>query len=48
MAALTVAGGLLRLWSLGRLGLVHFDEGIYAMAGTWVLSPRGLADSTRR
>ncbi len=40
---MTAAGGLLRLWSLGRLGLVHFDEGIYAMAGTWVLSPRGLA-----
>lgn len=42
VAALTAAGGLLRLWSIGRLGLVHFDEGIYAMAGTWVLSPRGL------
>ena len=42
VAALTAAGGLLRLSSLGRLGLVHFDEGIYAMAGTWVLSPRGL------
>jgi dolichyl-phosphate-mannose-protein mannosyltransferase len=42
MAALTAAGGLLRAWSVGRLGLVHFDEGIYAMAGTWVLSPRGL------
>lgn len=43
IAALTAAGALLRLWSIGRLGLVHFDEGIYAMAGTWVLSPRGLA-----
>jgi 4-amino-4-deoxy-L-arabinose transferase-like glycosyltransferase len=42
MAGLTVAGGLLRVWSVGRLGLVHFDEGIYAFAGTWVLSPRGL------
>jgi 4-amino-4-deoxy-L-arabinose transferase-like glycosyltransferase len=42
VAALTAAGGLLRIWSVGRLGLVHFDEGIYAMAGTWVLSPRGL------
>jgi dolichyl-phosphate-mannose-protein mannosyltransferase len=44
VAALTTVGGLLRLWSIGRLGLVHFDEGIYAMAGTWVLSPRGLSD----
>lgn len=43
IASFTVVGGLLRLWSVGRLGLVHFDEGIYAMAGTWVLSPRGLA-----
>jgi 4-amino-4-deoxy-L-arabinose transferase-like glycosyltransferase len=42
VAALTAAGGLLRLWSIGRLGLVHFDEGIYAMAGTWAMSPRGL------
>ncbi len=42
MAALTVVGGVLRAWSAGRLGLVHFDEGIYAMAGCWVLSPRGL------
>src|SRR5262245_41929928 len=42
VAALTVIGGLLRSWSIGRVGLVHFDEGIYAMAGAWVLSPRGL------
>jgi hypothetical protein len=42
VSALTVLGGVLRSWSVGRLGLVHFDEGIYAMAGTWVLSPRGL------
>jgi 4-amino-4-deoxy-L-arabinose transferase-like glycosyltransferase len=42
VAAMTLIGGLLRSWSIGRLGLVHFDEGIYAMAGTWVLSPWGL------
>ena len=42
VAAVTAAGGILRLWSLGRLGLVHFDEGIYAMAGLWVFSPKGL------
>jgi dolichyl-phosphate-mannose-protein mannosyltransferase len=43
VAALTAVAGLLRIWSLGRLGLVHFDEGIYARAGTWVFSPKGLA-----
>jgi len=41
--ALTVVGASLRLWSLGRLGLIHFDEGIYALAGLWMFSPRGLA-----
>ena len=41
--ALTAVGAVVRLWSLGRLGLVHFDEGIYALAGLWVFSPRGLA-----
>lgn len=40
---MTVVGGMLRCWALGRLGLVHFDEGIYAMAGGWIHSPRGIA-----
>jgi len=39
---LTLAGASIRAWSLGRLGLVHFDEGIYALAGLWSISPRGL------
>ena len=43
IAVLTVVGGVLRLWGLGRLGLVHFDEGIYAIAGLWAVSPRSLA-----
>lgn len=43
VAAFTVVGLLLRVWGLGRLGLIHFDEGIYAIAGLWSLSPRGLA-----
>ena len=43
VGALTAVGLLIRLWGLGRLGLVHFDEGIYAIAGLWSLSPRGLA-----
>jgi 4-amino-4-deoxy-L-arabinose transferase-like glycosyltransferase len=42
VSAMTMAGGMLRIWSIGRLGLVHFDEGIYAMAGTWAVTPRGL------
>jgi 4-amino-4-deoxy-L-arabinose transferase-like glycosyltransferase len=44
VVALTLVGGVIRLWSPGRLGLVHFDEGIYAMAGQSVLSPRGFQD----
>jgi dolichyl-phosphate-mannose-protein mannosyltransferase len=41
--ALTALGALVRLWAIGRLGLVHFDEGIYALAGLWIFSPGGLA-----
>jgi 4-amino-4-deoxy-L-arabinose transferase-like glycosyltransferase len=40
--ALTIVATLLRLAGFGRLGLDHFDEGIYASAGTWSLSPGGL------
>lgn len=40
--ALTILGALLRLAVFGRLGLDHFDEGIYASAGAWSLSPDGL------
>jgi dolichyl-phosphate-mannose-protein mannosyltransferase len=42
--ALTLVGAVIRLWSFGRIGLIHFDEGIYALAGLWILSPRGLLD----
>jgi 4-amino-4-deoxy-L-arabinose transferase-like glycosyltransferase len=38
----TLAGAVLRSWSFGRLGLNHFDEGIYALAGLWSVSPGGL------
>ena len=43
-----MAGAVLRFWGLPRLGLSQFDEGIYAIAGLWSVSPRGLAslDST--
>ena len=44
MIAFTLIGGLLRLWSFGRLGLVHFDEGIYAAAGLWIFSRHGILD----
>jgi 4-amino-4-deoxy-L-arabinose transferase-like glycosyltransferase len=43
VVALTLLGAVLRLWGLNHLGLVHFDEGIYAIAGRWSVSPRGLA-----
>jgi 4-amino-4-deoxy-L-arabinose transferase-like glycosyltransferase len=39
---LTMLGAGLRLAGFGRLGLDHFDEGIYASAGMWSLSPGGL------
>jgi 4-amino-4-deoxy-L-arabinose transferase-like glycosyltransferase len=40
--ALALVGFVIRIWSFGRLGLIHFDEGIYALAGLWVFSPGGL------
>ncbi len=40
--ALTAIGGVLRLWSFGRLGLSHFDEGIYAASGLWIFSRQGI------
>ncbi len=42
--AFTVIGGLLRLWSIGRLGLSHFDEGIYVASGLWIFSRHGILD----
>ena len=43
IAVVTVVGSVLRIWPLGRLGLNHFDEGIYAMAASWSLLQKGLA-----
>jgi dolichyl-phosphate-mannose-protein mannosyltransferase len=40
--ALTLLGAGLRFWSFGDLGLTHFDEGIYALAGLWSVSRGGL------
>jgi dolichyl-phosphate-mannose-protein mannosyltransferase len=39
---LTAIGAVLRLWSPGQIGLQHFDEGIYALSGLWMLTPGGL------
>ncbi|HEV3120387.1 MAG TPA: glycosyltransferase family 39 protein [Isosphaeraceae bacterium] len=41
--ALTLAGAIVRAWNFPRLGLGHFDEGIYALSGLWILQPTGLA-----
>ncbi|MGC8643516.1 MAG: ArnT family glycosyltransferase [Isosphaeraceae bacterium] len=43
VAVLTLVGAIIRLWGLKFLGLVHFDEGTYALAGLWSLSPGGLS-----
>lgn len=42
VSALTVMGAIVRLWNFPRLGLEHFDEGIYAFAGLWAVRPGGL------
>jgi 4-amino-4-deoxy-L-arabinose transferase-like glycosyltransferase len=42
IAGLTLAGAVLRAWAFGRLSLTHFDEGIYAFAGLWSVSPHGV------
>jgi 4-amino-4-deoxy-L-arabinose transferase-like glycosyltransferase len=38
---MTALGAGLRLWGVHRLGLSHFDEGMYAMAAFWVAQPAG-------
>ncbi|GAC1447626.1 MAG: hypothetical protein NVSMB9_30010 [Isosphaeraceae bacterium] len=38
----TLIAATLRFRAFGRLGLTHFDEGIYALAGLWSVRPRGL------
>ena len=43
MAAVTLLGFAVRLWPIGRLGLTHFDEGIYALVSSWVFLPGGFA-----
>ena len=43
VAALTVVAAFLRVWGFGRLGLTHFDEGVYALSGLWAVDPSGIA-----
>jgi predicted membrane-bound mannosyltransferase len=39
IGVLVLLGTALRLWGLSRLGLVHFDEGVYAISGLWMITP---------
>jgi dolichyl-phosphate-mannose-protein mannosyltransferase len=43
VVAFTMMGAGLRFWGYGGLGLNHFDEGIYALAGLWSMTPQGFA-----
>lgn len=43
VVVLTVFAAGFRFAGLGRLGLDHFDEGVYASAGLWSVGPGGLA-----
>ena len=43
VGGLTTLALIPRLWGFGRMGLIHFDEGVYAAAGLWALDTRGLA-----
>jgi len=43
IAILTAIGGTIRLLGTGRLGLTHFDEGVYALSGLWIYGPKGVA-----
>jgi len=44
ITVLTLVGAILRFWNFGRLSLSHFDEGIYAFSGLWIVSKHGLLD----
>ena len=44
IGSLTAIGLGLRIWPVGRLGLSQFDEGIYAIAASWSMQPKVLAD----
>src|SRR5262245_37732592 len=41
ITALILFGTASRAWRLSDLGLVHFDEGVYALSGLWSVTPFG-------
>lgn len=43
IAGFTLLALVVRFWAYGRVGLQHFDEGVYAMAALWSAQPDGLA-----
>jgi|GEM_PF-1047866 len=43
VAGLTLLAAVPRFLRFGQEGLTHFDEGVYAFAGLWSVSPKGLA-----
>src|SRR5262245_9354850 len=43
LTVLTLIAAVPRFWNAGRLGLCHFDEGIYAFAGLWIRSTSGIS-----
>ncbi len=43
ISVLTLLGAVIRFWDAGRLGILHFDEGMYALSGFWINASRGLA-----
>jgi dolichyl-phosphate-mannose-protein mannosyltransferase len=42
IAVVTLIGACLRFWPIGRLGLTHFDEGIYALVASSMFAPSDL------
>ena len=44
ITVVTLVGAVLRFWNFGRLSLSHFDEGIYAFSGLWIVAKHGLYD----
>ena len=43
VAGFTLLALVVRFWAYGRVGLQHFDEGVYAMSALWSAQPGGLA-----
>ncbi len=39
LGSLILLGIVFRIWRLFDLGLIHFDEGVYAISGLWTITP---------